>query len=185
MNDDVLRGLLERLSDLERRPRYRQGVVTAAAPLAVALGGSAVPYTSVQTVRGPHLVGQIVGTLTFGNDMIVLGVIEAPSWRTIGAGGEPAFENSWVNFDAPTQQTATFRRIGDRVYVRGLVKNGTNNTMFTLPVGYRPLSNQSVRFVVVANGGYGQVEVNAAGNIVFQAGSNGYVDLSPVQFSVT
>lgn len=48
------------------------------------------------------------------------------------------YTNSWVDYGAPNQ-VGQYRKIGDIVYLRGVVKNGTLNTAaFTLPAGFRP-----------------------------------------------
>lgn len=71
-------------------------------------------------------------------------VIPAPDgsdvWHEVGSGGgEPAFENSWVNYGAGFA-TAAFHKVGDTVFIRGFVKSGSpaTSSVFTLPVGYRP-----------------------------------------------
>lgn len=75
MNDETVKDLLRRLDEVEHKMvRYRQGVVTTASPLAVAMGGSSIPYTNMQAVGGISLnVGDSVSTLMFGHDALVLG----------------------------------------------------------------------------------------------------------------
>lgn len=77
MNPDMLRDLLARQQTLERRGvRYRQGTVTAIAPLTVALGASSTAYVSVQALESYQpTVGDVVAALTFGNDLLVLGKV--------------------------------------------------------------------------------------------------------------
>ena len=76
MNDPVL-ALARRVERLEQTAvRYRQGVVTATAPLSVALGGSDIAYTDVKQLAGVTLaIGEPVAVLTFGADLLVLGRI--------------------------------------------------------------------------------------------------------------
>jgi microcystin-dependent protein len=94
----------------------------------------------------------------------------------------PAFVNGWVNYDPTTYSVAKYRKIGNVVYVSGLVKSGTLNTdIFILPVGYRPARNlhfataQSpggagsfgiVEICVIA-GTPGAVKANTGGNTWF------------------
>lgn len=60
------------------------------------------------------------------------------AWHNIGAAGEPAFQNLWVN-NGGGYQVARYRKERGRVYVEGSIKTGGVNTVaFTLPVGYRP-----------------------------------------------
>ena len=57
-------------------------------------------------------------------------------WQT------PTLLNGWVNYDTNAYQAARYRKIGDEVYITGLVRSGTLGTaVFNLPVGYRPLRN--------------------------------------------
>jgi hypothetical protein len=49
-----------------------------------------------------------------------------------------SFGNLWENYGSP-YATAAYRKIGNRVFLRGLVRSGTSAVpIFTLPVGYRP-----------------------------------------------
>lgn len=62
------------------------------------------------------------------------------TWHNVGAGGEPAFQNSWVNWGAP-YVVCRFRKENGRVYVEGTLKSGGSSTVaWTFPVGYRPAS---------------------------------------------
>jgi hypothetical protein len=79
--------------------------------------------------------------------------------RFIGDVGQPAFENDWVNYDAGTSapdfsnpdfRNAGFYKDRGRVYMQGVIKNGTGATFFTLPAGYRPFNQ---RGFTVLNGG--------------------------------
>jgi hypothetical protein len=57
------------------------------------------------------------------------------AWHTVGATGEPVFQNSWVSAAGISFHDPQFRRI-NRWYgmIRGAVKDGTNNSVaFTLP----------------------------------------------------
>lgn len=61
-------------------------------------------------------------------------------WHLVGAGGEPAFANSWVNHTGSGYPPARFYidALGV-VHLDGAVKSGTAAaTAFTLPAGYRP-----------------------------------------------
>lgn len=70
------------------------------------------------------------------------------SWHAIGAGGEPAFTNSWTNVGG-SQVVARFKKIAGLVVVQGHVTAGVVpggptsglSPVFTLPTTYRPISN--------------------------------------------
>lgn len=78
------------------------------------------------------------------NDTRLDSLEDNDSWHNVGDPGEPAFQNSWVNFGS-TWQVARFRKFSDgRVEVQGLIKDGTvsaTTPAFTLPTGYRPGAN--------------------------------------------
>jgi len=102
--------------------------------------------------------------------------------QTIGA---PLFTNSWVNFDAePSERNVAFRLMRGYVEMKGLLSGGTvNATMFTLPVGYRPIGNR--HFPVIANSLFANLRVGSDGQIqIPSAGSNVFVDLGPVRFDL-
>lgn len=61
--------------------------------------------------------------------------------------------NNWVNFGGG-YSTAQYRKENDRVYLRGLIKGGTYNSIaFNIPTGYRPLSQTTA--TSVGSTGYG------------------------------
>ena len=119
----------------------------------------------------------------------------------------PTFTNSWVNYGSGFQ-TAGYRRIGDVVYLRGLVKLGTLGTsMFTLPVGYRPTGNILLAALVnvkatfntgaastgtahthpiVASEIAGRIDINTSGTVSpTTTGGNGWISLDGLSFSVS
>ena len=77
-------------------------------------------------------------------------------WITI-----TSFSNSWVAGSiAPA-----YRKVGNRVQLRGRITSGTaNTTAFALPAGYRPLTNQSL-LGVSSTGTLNQVSVDTSGNL--------------------
>jgi hypothetical protein len=100
----------------------------------------------------------------------------------IGAAGEPAFQNGWVNFGGAGNANASFYRQGERVYLDGYIKNGTINTVaFTLPAGYRPGGQQAF---VSDTTVFGVVLVNPNGDVIPQVGNNVIFTLSGFSFRV-
>ena len=97
----------------------------------------------------------------------------------------PTLQNGWGNFGngyAP----AGYRKIGDIVYLRGLVSGGTVGAiLFVLPVGFRPAYNE-----IFAVDGFNHIHVtldinSGTGNAAFGSGSNTHISMSGVSFSVT
>lgn len=109
-------------------------------------------------------------------------VANEPAFRAIGKPGNPAFANSWVNFDSGWQVAGFSRDVFGWVHIRGLIKTGTvGSVAFTLPPGYRPALSEP--FVVISNGAVGRVDVQADGQIIPQSPSNNtYVSLSGISF---
>lgn len=106
--------------------------------------------------------------------------IETP--HVVGAAGEPAFQNSWVNFDTASFKDARFWKdpMGI-VHLEGLVKNGTiGTTIFTLPAGYRPSNGQL--FASISNSAIGRIDVAPTGNVVATTGNNAWITLSGITF---
>lgn len=96
--------------------------------------------------------------------------IETPN--VVAAAGQPAFQNSWVNYDAATFRGARYWKdpMGI-VWVEGLIKSGTiGTTVFEFPAGYRP--GVALRFETITNSGIGYFDVAATGNLVAQSGGN-------------
>jgi hypothetical protein len=96
------------------------------------------------------------------------GIPEDPHY--VGAAGEPAFQNSWTNFDAspsPQGRAACFYRHAGRVYLSGVMKDGASgSTAFVLPDGYRPLAQTpSGDFAVAANAGIASLQIHPDGSV--------------------
>lgn len=97
------------------------------------------------------------------------------------------FQNSWVNYDVPgpTARDVSYRRVGDIVYLRGVMKNGTmSTTAFNLPEGFRPgLAFDSPP--ANSGGAVGFVNFTLGGDVVPFVGVNTYFFLDGLYFSTT
>lgn len=103
-------------------------------------------------------------------------------WHVVGASGEPAFQNSWVNYGG-TFYGASFRRSPDGTHLntRGFVKNGTAfTTIYTLPAGYFSTVGDQNDDTTSASG-FGALQILAAsGNFKHIAGSNAAINLMSI-----
>ena len=99
--------------------------------------------------------------------------IDGGNVHVVGAVGEPAFANSWVNYDAVS--TVQFYRNGlGEVVCNGAAKSGTNGAVaFVLPVGFRPPAARWFPGVQIATAAIGAVYVTAAGEVKLYAVSGG------------
>lgn len=107
-----------------------------------------------------------------------------PAWTPVAG-----FLNGWVNYG--TWPLAAYRKIGDEVSLRGLIRNGTvPATAFNMPVGFRPMggiggASSGHHFAVASNDAFGSVRVTADGDVRVGAGSSGWVDLATIRYSTT
>ena len=118
------------------------------------------------------------GPITFTGLIKFLQYIKGPdSWHNVGATGEPAFANSWVNYDLGGFQDARFlKTAAGVVFLEGVVKNGSmTDGIFTLPQGYRPAANMI--FVCMSNSAVGRFDVLTTGVIVPQVGNNAWFSI--------
>lgn len=77
-------------------------------------------------------------------------------WITVGS-----FTNSW----GAGSRAPQYRKVGNRVQLRGLLTSGTAGaTAFNLPSGYRPPQNHLIAAVNVA-GSATSVTVDTSGNV--------------------
>lgn len=178
--DDVLRDITRRLDALERStPNVRLGVVTDDSPPTVTLGGSDVEIPGVASLV-PLTVGDAILAVTYGNGLVVLGPLLDTAWHEVGAGGEPAFANSWAN-KGGAYETVAFRHIpGNLVALKGSCGAGNlNTTIFTLPAAYRPAKDRRKGIGGYDAGVYYELQlyITAAGDVSVQGtGPSGSVD---------
>lgn len=93
------------------------------------------------------------------------------------------FVNSWVNFGG-SHQTAQFRKVGDMVQLRGLIKLGTMNAAaFVLPAGFRPPNDLVLAQIEGANS-IGRLDIRSDGSVVPTTGTNSFFGIN-AQFSTT
>jgi hypothetical protein len=108
------------------------------------------------------------------------GLAAPEAWHEIGAAGEPTFQNSWVNESPSTETTAAFYKDPFGViHLKGLIASGTNNTIFTLPAGYRP--SKAFVCLIFRTSGTGELVIFANG-VVSVATGTGSGDLDSVTF---
>jgi hypothetical protein len=112
------------------------------------------------------------------------GNIYPEPWRDVGAAGNPAFQNSWVNYDTAAFPACAFRReAGGVVRLKGLVKNGSIlGAIFTLPAEYRPA--RAMIFPVISNSTIAEVRVGSNGTVIPQNGNNVWLSIDSISFVI-
>lgn len=159
MDEDFVAALEARLSAIEGDlVRYRQGKVTAITPnLQVQLGGSSTAITNVSQVSSAALsVDDVVATLAFGNDLLVLGEIGAGT-GAIPPGAVTAFAaatapTGWLKCDGSSVLRATYPGL---FAVIGTTYGSADGTHFNVP-------NLAGKFPLGVNGSHALASTGGA-----------------------
>jgi hypothetical protein len=94
----------------------------------------------------------------------------------------------WSNFGGG-YANASYRKRGDEVQLRGLVAGGTiggagvGTAIFALPSGFRPPFAQG--FATIATNTLGRININPDGSTYCEIGTNTFVFLDGLSFSIT
>lgn len=134
------------------------------------------------------------------------GAVEWASGESGSGWTNVTFTNGWVNYG--TFQGAQYRKVGDMVQLRGLIKSGTAGaSAFTLPAGYRPplniiLTGGNGTHVAINTGAAsagtahthpfsmsetsGRIDINTTGTVTpSAAATNNWICLDGLSFSIT
>lgn len=139
---------------------------------------------NVHNIRKMVLSNGTLGTGTLDyEDLIFLN----DDWHYIGATGEPAFQNSWVNNGGSRGDVAFKRTLDKFVYFCGAMQGGSDATVaFTLPAGYRPsatVDTVALGFSAVV-GTSNRVTVSTAGDVTIYWSSLGNTSLENIRFKL-
>lgn len=94
----------------------------------------------------------------------------------------PTLLNGWVNYGSGFT-TAGYRKVGNKVMLKGLLKDGTMTlSMFVLPTGYRP--TQTSIYAVNSGGVFGSIYIQTDGNVYAVVGSNAFISLDGIEFYI-
>lgn len=95
----------------------------------------------------------------------------------------PTLLNSWANYGSGLEPAGYFKDYSGRVWLSGVIKDGTTTSataLFTLPSGYRPVSQRV--FAVDNNGALGEIQILTNGNVSIYLGGNTYLSLDGISF---
>lgn len=164
--------------------------------LANAVVGKIVPtYASTDPTAftdGSTANVHVIYKLVFIDAVSGTGVVDYKNlfgkWNVVGATDQPAFENSWVNDNTTTENSASFKKTNDGfVQLRGSISTGASNTTaFTLPSAYRPLKlNYFICAVAGDTAKIAIVAISSAGivNVKYVAGA-GVISLDGIRFAL-
>ena len=92
----------------------------------------------------------------------------------------PTLENNWLNWGTPDGPAGYFKDSLGIVHLRGIVKNGSGSTIFTLPDTYRPAYKEV--HAVLASAVLGRVDIKPNGEVVVITGSYSWISLDGITF---
>jgi hypothetical protein len=142
--------------------------------------GTATP-TQRLDVAGNAVVS---GNVTVSSNLTVGGTV------TVGSIGQEtvqaaSLQSSWMNTGSGFTTAGFYKDKENRVHLQGLIRLGTNTSgtlLFTLPVGYRPLSGRLL-FTVDNNGAAARIDVLPDGSVLLMNSStNLALSLSGISF---
>lgn len=98
----------------------------------------------------------------------------APAWTSV------TYVNGWVDYNSATYNGLQYRLEGNRVWLRGVIKNPTTSavsvSIATLPTGYRPIKTKMLNSGQGPNGAHDTIGIDPSGlisiNIYSQAANN-------------
>lgn len=143
------------------------------------------PKIQYSTLQVDYL--DVIKSLTLTGDITVP---TRPAYSLVGGQGQPAFQNSWVNWGAGGLGVAGYWKDPfGFIHLKGAIKSGTISTAaFTLPPGYRPPEYRVFPAIKVDAGvtSLARVDVNTDGTVVPQtAPATGYITLDGIYFRLT
>lgn len=97
-----------------------------------------------------------------------------------GAWNNLSYGSGWQDFNASSWQSGQYRKIGDLVYLRGLVAraSGVGATIATLPAGHWPPA--PILHAVNATDAHGRIDIATNGVMSLAAGTPTYVSLNDI-----
>jgi len=120
--------------------------VTATLALFLAIGGVAI---GEPLIEGSSIRPRSLPANRLKRHSLTAAEIRIPPEQLVGAFGEPAFGAGWKNAGSGLQVVGFYRDAEDIVHLRGGVAiGGSVLTIFTLPVGYRPLATEEFSAVL-------------------------------------
>ena len=136
-------------------------------------------------IRGGKLTSKVlIGDVNTGDIQLGSGAGSIVMYGNLGTTWDGlSFGSGWANYGG-SYQTGQVKKVGDLVFLRGLVYRftGTSVSIATLPVGYRPPAQCLIG--VLTNTGIGRIDIQADGQIVWSSGGTDWIQLDTVFFSV-
>ena len=98
--------------------------------------------------------------------------LQAPeAVHIIGASGQPAFENTYVNFGGEYEQAGFYRDRQCTVHLQGTISGPSGSAAFTLPAGFRPAAKTFAAIPATAE--HGNLQIETDGTVIPEAQGGG------------
>lgn len=118
------------------------------------------------------------GLYSYDGTNWIFGLAYAEDWIT------PTLVNGWMPYSAAYNTEGYYKDSFGVVHLRGLIKNGTTTpgtTLFTLPVGYRPVTRELLGTITNPNA-IGRIDVNYTGVVTIELGDIAWLSLDGLTF---
>lgn len=123
----------------------------------------------------------VAGYMTAAQAALVAQLATATAWTA------PTLATDWSDYSGSFTASGYRKDALGLVHLKGLVKKAvavaTPDTIFTLPVGYRPTTEKI--FVVTSNLAFGEVRITTGGAVNVLTGHQNYVALDGIRFDPT
>lgn len=117
-------------------------------------------------------------SFTVADEALVDQLVTATDWAA------PTLATNWSNWGASNLAAGYKRDPTGRVWLRGTIKKAValvaGETVFTLPVGFRP--SATANYGVASNGAFGLVAVGNTGAVQVVVGNAAWVQLDGISF---
>lgn len=145
-------------------------------------GATSSTYRLSTSDVAQYLRAQVTATNPYGST-----TTNSTATSAIAAAAAVVFQNGWTNYGGQWD-TASYTKDADGfVHLSGLIADtngGGAETLFTLPVGYRPTA--TLIYLVETNTAVvGRIDIFPDGQVYIQSGNRVYLSLSGITFSTT
>ena len=166
------------------RRTFAAGEVLTASNVMGYLQDQAVMNFAGTAARGSAIASPSEGMVSYLADTNAVEVYDGSLWKNVyfDSGWQtPTLNSGWTN---EASNSIQYRLKGSTVYFKGRANStGTGLTLFTLPVGYRPVT--SMNFICDGAAASFRVNITAVGAVsIFTAGSVSLLSLANATFLI-
>lgn len=132
-------------------------------------------FTVAAPYNGAVVAASVTAINSAGTSTAGINSVTIPLWVPLLLG------NNWVYYGAPYAVPAYTKTSAGSVFLKGMIRGGAGN-IATLPVGYRPNTNEDLIIQNDSNSAAGRFDIYSSGIISIQIGNNAWFSLDGVSF---